>query len=120
MVLKVDDNIDIDMLVNLEAKEDFIKYQVIDKAIADLFEAQRLMRAQDVDKAIGMLERVEEDVPHISVVPDLLGSAHYLKKNYKSALDNYKKAYRINPDNRDAYKMTNYLNKSLKVSKGKK
>jgi tetratricopeptide (TPR) repeat protein len=105
------------ILVNLEPREDFLKYSKIDKNIAELFEAQRLMRAQQYDEAINILRVVGDKEPYLSIVPEFIGSAYYLKKQNRKSLDFYKKAYRINPENRDAFTMKNYLEKALGVTK---
>lgn len=108
---------DMGMLVNLEPREDFLKYPKIDRNIASLFEAQRLLRAQQYDEAIGVLKKVGDSEPYLSIIPEFIGSAYYLKKENRKSLDFYKKAYRINPDNRDAFVMKNYLEKALGVTK---
>ena len=108
---------EMDMLVNLEPREDFLKYPKIDKNIAELFEAQRLLRAKQYDEAISVLKGVGEKEPFLSIIPEFIGSAYYLKKQNRKSLDFYKKAYRINPENRDAFVMKNYLEKALGVTK---
>lgn len=108
---------DLSILVNLEPREDFLKYQQIDQNIATLFEAQRLLRAKQYEEAISMLRKVSESEPYLSIVPELIGSAYYLKKENRKSLDFYKRAYRINPENKDAFVMKNYLEKALGVSK---
>lgn len=108
---------DLSILVNLEPREDFLKYQQIDQNIASLFEAQRLLRAKQYEEAISMLRKVSDNEPYLSIVPELIGSAYYLKKENRKSLDFYKRAYRINPENKDAFVMKNYLEKALGVSK---
>ncbi|MGB0454830.1 MAG: hypothetical protein ACPGJV_14065, partial [Bacteriovoracaceae bacterium] len=95
----------------------FLKYREIDKHVAKLFEAQRLLRAQNVDDAISLLKKVQEDQPFLSIVPEFLGSAYYLKKDNRRSLDFYKQAFRVNPENQDAFVMKNYLEKALGVRK---
>lgn len=108
---------DMEMLLNLQPEEDFLKYQEIDKNVADLFEAQRLLRSKQYDEAITLLNKISEDEPFLSVVPEFLGSAYYLKKDNRRSLDFYKKAYRLNTNNKDAFVMKNYLEKALGVTK---
>ena len=47
---------------------------------------------------------------------ELLGSAYYLKKDFRSSLGAYRKAFSLNPDNMDAYRMKLYLEKSFNVA----
>jgi tetratricopeptide (TPR) repeat protein len=104
---------DIELSINLNPKDDILHYRQIDKNMNDIFESQRLMRAQQYDEAITLLKIVEQEQPKISIVPELIGSAFYLKKNQKASLTWFEKAYRMNPENKDAYTMKSYLKKSL-------
>lgn len=86
---------------------------LLDKSMSSLFEAQRLLRGQQFDEAITLLKKTEEDLNQLSIVPEMIGGAYYLKKDIKSALTWYQKAYRLNPNNKDAFNMKNYLEKAL-------
>ena len=111
---------DISLNISLIPKEDTLAIQKIDKSIAELFEAQRLLRSNQYDQAIALLKTTESTQGNLSVIPEMLGSAYYLKKDHKGALAWYEKAYRINPSNKDAYTMKEYLRKALGISNGKK
>jgi tetratricopeptide (TPR) repeat protein len=104
---------DLDMNLTLTAKEDFLVYRKIDRAINEIFEAQRLIRAQQYDDAITLLKNVEKNQENLSIVPEIIASAQYLKKDLKTSLVWYEKAYRKNPENKDAYVMKTYLRKAL-------
>lgn len=104
---------DIELSISLLAREDILDYQKIDRSINDLFESQRLMRAQQYDDAMVLLKNVEKEQPKISIIPEFIGNALYLKKDQKGALVWYEKAYRINPENRDSFAMKSYLKKAL-------
>lgn len=110
---------DMEITVNLEPVQEFLKYKNIDKSINELFEAQRLVRLQQYDQAIELLKRTEEKEKNISAIPELIGAAYYLKKDLKASLAYYKKAFRLNPDNSDAFQMKAYLEKSLGEENGK-
>lgn len=104
---------DLGINVNLEPVQDFMKYRNIDRSINELFEAQRLIRASQYDDAIEKLKKIEGDEKSLSIVPEMIASTYYLKKEMKSALAWYKKAYRVNPENKDAFMMKAYLEKSI-------
>jgi tetratricopeptide (TPR) repeat protein len=104
---------DIELSITLTPKEDILHFRKIEKSINDMFEAQRLMRSQQFDDAITLLKTVEIDQPKFSLVPELIGSTYYLKKDYRASLTWYEKAYRMNPENKDAFIMKSYLKKSL-------
>lgn len=86
---------------------------LLDKSITQLFEAQRQIRSQQFDEAISLLKKIEEEQSQLSIIPEMIGGAFYLKKDMKSALLWYQKAYRLNPNNKDAFTMKNYLEKAL-------
>jgi tetratricopeptide (TPR) repeat protein len=104
---------DIELSINLLPKDDILHFRKIEKSINDLFESQRLMRAQQYDQAITLLKTIETEQPKISIVPEMLGSAFYLKKDQRASLTWYEKAYRMNPENKDAFTMKAYLKKAL-------
>lgn len=110
---------DLDMNLTLTAKEEFLAYRKIDRAINEIFEAQRLIRAQQYDEAIALLKNVEKSQENLSIVPEIIASAQYLKKDLKTSLLWYEKAYRKNPENKDAYVMKTYLRKALGLNDAK-
>jgi tetratricopeptide (TPR) repeat protein len=104
---------DLALTINLESSQDFTKYKVVDQSINELFEAQRFIRSQLYDEAIEKLKKLEADEKNLSIIPEMIASTYYLKKDMKSALGWYRKAYRVNPDNKDAFTMKTYLEKSM-------
>jgi tetratricopeptide (TPR) repeat protein len=104
---------DIELNMNMVAKEDILEFRKLDKSINDLFESQRLLREQQYTDAISLLKNIEKEQPKLSIVPEMIGSAQYLAKDQKAALSWYEKAYRLNPENKDAYTMKSYLRKAL-------
>lgn len=111
---------DIELSINLNPKDDILHYRKIEKSINDIFESQRLMRAQQYDDAIVLLKSAEIEQPKISIIPELIGSAFYLKKDQKASLTWFEKAYRMNPENKDAFTMKAYLKKALGGDDAKK
>lgn len=103
---------DIELSINLIPKDDILHYRKIEKGINDIFESQRLIRAQQYDDAITLLKAVEIEQPQISIIPELIASAFYLKKDQKASLTWFEKAYRMNPENKDAFTMKSYLRKA--------
>lgn len=110
---------DLSLNFNLEPVQEFTKYKQVDKAINELFEAQRLIRSSQYDDAIEKLKALENSEKSLSIIPELIASTYYLKKDMTNALAWYRKAYRVNPDNKDAFMMKSYLEKSLGTDDGK-
>jgi len=65
------------------------------------------------------LKLLENSEKNLSIIPELIASTYYLKKDMANALTWYKKAYRVNPENKDAFMMKSYLEKSLGTDDGK-
>lgn len=107
---------DIELKINLIPKDDIVLYRNIDKTITGMFESQRLMRAGQYDDAVTLLKKLEIDQPKLSIIPEFLGSAYYLKKDNKGSLMMYENAYRMNPENKDAYLMKEYIRKAISGS----
>ncbi len=111
-------NNDIVLNVNLDISKNIKMTKRIDKLVTELFDIQRLVRAKNYDDAIKNVDKLEKDYSQFSTVYEIKAGALYLKKNYKQALSFYRKAFNINPDNLDAYRMKTYLEKHF-ASKGK-
>lgn len=110
---------DIELNMNLPPREDILEFRKIDKSMNDLFESQRLLRAGQYADALTLLKALEKEQPRLSIVPEMIGSSLYLSKDQKGSLTWFEKAYRMNPDNKDAYIMKTYLRKVLGVSDAK-
>lgn len=94
-------------------------FKKMDFNVNQMFEAQRLMRAQQYDEAINLLKRAEVDQAQLSIIPELIGSAYYLKRDMRASLVWYEKAYRMNLENKDAFTMKEYLRKALGLNNEK-
>ncbi|MGI4993834.1 tetratricopeptide repeat protein [Halobacteriovorax sp. GFR7] len=108
---------DIDISANLKVEKDIELAQDFDFLVGDLFDVLRLMRGKNFDLAFAKLEKLELKFPHFSIIHEMKGSISYLKKDFKNSLAFYRKAFGINPKNREAYKMKIYLEKKFNVSK---
>ncbi|MCB9060676.1 MAG: hypothetical protein H6622_04065 [Halobacteriovoraceae bacterium] len=109
----------IELDVRLDQSQDVVLMKKFDSIHKKLFESQRLIRIKSYDQAIKMLENIEIDFIPVSAVYEMLGSAFYLKKDFKNSLNYYRKAFSLNADNLDAYAMMAYLEKSLGVATGR-
>jgi|GEM_PF-592274 len=111
---------DIELAVNMEVSKNLKMVKDVDYLVNQLFDIQRQIRVKDYTNAISKLEQLEKDFPHYSVVYELKGSAYYLNKDFAKALSYYRKAFSINPENRDAYVMKLYLEEkfNLKTNTG--
>ena len=106
---------DIEMSVNLDISKNIKMIKDLDYLMVELFDVQRQIRAKDYTSALNKLDGLEKDFPHYSIIYELKGSAYYLNKDFSKALNFYRKAFSINPDNRDAYNMKIYLEKKFNL-----
>lgn len=101
---------------NLEIERDIQITQDVDLLVTDLFDVLRMMRVKDFASAFSKLDKLETKFPHYSIIYEMKGSISYMQKEFKKALNYYRKAFGINPKNREAYKMKVYLEKKFQVA----
>jgi tetratricopeptide (TPR) repeat protein len=106
-------NADIEISTKLELQDDYSLMLKVDDASQGMFEAQRLMRAKNYDAAITKLDEILKKFPRLSILYELKGTALYLSKKPIEALEQYKEAFKYNPQNFDAFKMKEYLEKTI-------
>jgi tetratricopeptide (TPR) repeat protein len=108
-------NVDLTLSANLELSKNVSNIKEHDLLMNELFDVQKLIRARNFNDAINKLGDLEKKNPGLSIIPELRATALYLNKNVEGALSYYRKAFSINPDNADAYRMKVYLEKKLGV-----
>ena len=105
----------VDLTVNMNPVKTIIEQKQNDELIAQLFDIQRQIRTKDYAAAIGRLVELEKTYPNYSIISELIGSAYYLDQKFKEALGYYRKAFSVNPENKDAFIMKNYLEKKFNL-----
>jgi tetratricopeptide (TPR) repeat protein len=108
-------NVDMTLTANLELSKNITNLKEHDLLMNELFDVQKLIRARNFSDAISKLTDLEKKNPNLSIIPELRATALYLNKDVEAALSYYRKAFAINPDNADAYRMKVYLEKKLGV-----
>lgn len=104
---------DVEIVTKLELVDDYATMIKFDEAAQGMFEVQRLIRSKSYDSAISKLDELLKKFPRLSILYELKGSAFYLNKRPLEALELYKEAFKYNPMNFDAFKMKDYLEKTL-------
>jgi tetratricopeptide (TPR) repeat protein len=113
-------SMDIDLDVNLEISKNLEMVQDLDLLTGDLFDVQRMIRVKDFLSSLKKLDLLERKFPHYSIIAEMKGSVFYLMKEYKRSLGFYRKAFALNPENREAYQMKLYLEKKFKINEKEK
>lgn len=107
---------DIAVNVNMTVDRNMRMTQDFDILMSELFDVQRMIRTKDYDSSMQKLDVLIKKFPHFSIVYEMKGSIFYLMKEFKRSLTFYRKAFAVNPKNRDAYRMKTYLEKKFKVA----
>jgi tetratricopeptide (TPR) repeat protein len=108
-------SVDMSLSANLELSKAISNIKEHDLLMNELFDVQKLIRSRNFKDAISKLESLEEKNQGLSIIPELRATAMYLNKDVEGALSYYRKAFALNPDNADAYRMKTYLEKKLGV-----
>jgi hypothetical protein len=107
---------DIALNVNMTVSRDMRMTQDFDLLMSELFDVQRMIRTKDYSSSMSKIDDLIKKFPHFSIVYEMKGSIFYLMKEFKRSLTFYRKAFAVNPKNRDAYRMKLYLEKKFKIS----
>jgi tetratricopeptide (TPR) repeat protein len=108
---------DVRVNANLQVEKNLKLATDFDFLVTDLFDALRMTRLKDFESSNQKLDLLIKKFPHFSVVYEMKGMNFYLKKDFKKALNFYKKAFSVNPKNREAYRMMTYLEKKFNINK---
>lgn len=68
-------------------------------------EAQSHLAGRKLDQAQITLNTLVGEFETVSVLHDLLGNVHYLRKDLSSALESYRRSYELNPNNSETFRM---------------
>ncbi len=108
-------NVDINLNVNMKVFSKITQIKDHDLLMIKLFNIQKLIRGKNIGDALIELGKLEEKYADFSIVAELKATAYYINKDVENALSYYRKAFSLNSDNIDAYKMKVYLEKKLGV-----
>lgn len=106
---------DLELTANLELDEAISNIKEHDSLMNQLFDVQKLVRGRNFRDALAKLDDLEVKHPALSIIPEMKATAYYMNKEVESALSYYRKAFSLNSDNHDAYRMKLYLEKKLGV-----
>lgn len=106
----------IELSFKLKISRDIELTKKFDSIANQLFEAQRLTRDKNFENALKILDEIEKEEKYLSITNEMKGGIYYLKKDFNTALSYYRKAFSINAENKDAYSMKLYLEKSLGIN----
>jgi len=108
-------DVDIELTANLELDKAISNIKEHDLLMNKLFDVQKMVRGRNFRDAILKLDELEKQHPNLSIIPELKATAYYMSKEVEQALSYYRKAFSLNPDNADAYRMKLYLEKKMGI-----
>ena len=109
-------SVDIDLHINMITDDKIKTIKHHDQLMSELFDVQRMIRGNNTRDALVKLDELEKEYKHFSIVSELKATAYYMNKDMENSLTYYRKAFALNPDNVDAYKMKVYLEKKMGVT----
>jgi tetratricopeptide (TPR) repeat protein len=115
LLLAKTSDVDMQLTANLELSKTVSNIREHDLLMNNLFDVQKLIRGKNFRDALTKLDELEVKHPLLSVIPELKATAYYMNKEVENALSYYRKAFALNPENSDAYRMKLYLEKKLNV-----
>lgn len=103
-------NFDINFSIELrEPEKDGNESQPMNQTVDKLFEVQRLVKVGRLEDALEMIKILQASQPNIAAANEMQGGIFFIQKDIPKALDAYRKAVRLNPDNSEALSMMRYL-----------
>jgi tetratricopeptide (TPR) repeat protein len=109
------EDVDLELTANLELDQAISNHKEHDLLMNQLFDVQKMIRGRNFRDALLRLDDLEKKHPTLSIIPELKATSYYMNKEVENALSYYRKAFTLNPDNTDAYRMKVYLEKKLGV-----
>lgn len=113
LLLAKTSDVDMELTATLELDPAISNIKEHDLLMNDLFDVQKLIRGRNFKDALSKLEDLEKAHPRMSIIPEMKATAYYMNKEVENALSYYRKAFALNPENADAYRMKVYLEKKL-------
>lgn len=115
VLLAKTDDVDLELTANLELDQAISNIKEHDALMNQLFNVQKLIRGRNFADALEQLTQLEKKHPSLSIIPEMKATAYYMNKEVENALSYYRRAFALNPDNHDAYRLKVYLEKKLGV-----
>lgn len=81
----------------------------LEKVARGVADAQYQMKLKNYEQAERTLNQLTTDFPNVSVLHDLLGNIHYLRKDIDRALSSYRRSQAIAPNNSETSRMIKKL-----------
>jgi tetratricopeptide (TPR) repeat protein len=120
VLLAKTEEVDLELTANLELDPAISNLKEHDSLMNQLFDIQKLIRGRNFQDAISSLGLLETKHPALSIIPEMKATAYYMNKEVENALSHYRRAFALNPENHDAYRMKVYLEKKLGIDVGAK
>ncbi len=92
--------------VDLKSEKTKDRQEQLAKSLARI---SNLMNKKKYEDAERLLSQMTSDFPHVSVAWDFLGNISYLRHDYKSAQNFYRRSLAINPENSETRQMIEKL-----------
>ncbi len=104
--------IDLSIKRDLQPQRDLLSQEWLNRNVSKMFEIRRLVESKRLGEALNQIRQVKSELPLVSAVHELEGGILLLKGDYRSSVDAYRLAVKLNPENTEAAKMVKYLERT--------
>ena len=103
------------MLKLIEDKKQTVEISSAEKALDQLFLAQRFALTNEFERALIEIDKVLNNFPRLARALSMKASIYYAKGDFKESLNWYEKAIEANPQLREAVEMSALVRKKLRL-----
>lgn len=89
-------------------------YRKTNQVIAQLFTVHKLIQKKRFTKAIKIVNEIVAENPNIATAYEMYGTIYFLQKDYVKSYDNWIKVIELEPENVEAQKMVELIEKAKK------
>lgn len=104
--------IDLSIKRDLEPTRDRLAQEWLNRNVSKMFEIRRLVESKRLSEALSQIRQVKTELPLVSAVHELEAGILLLMGDYRSSVDAYRLAVKLNVDNTEAAKMVRYLERT--------
>jgi len=104
--------IDLTIVRTMESKKDLEQQVWLNTQVEDIFEVTRLVKAARYADALELIQRIKNEIPSVATVHELEGGILLLRGDYRAAVDAYRLAVKYNPENVEAARMVEKLERT--------
>jgi len=96
----------------LQPKRDYEMQAWLNQHVTQMFEVRQLVQNNRYKEALQIIRRLKEQTPMVATLHQMEGGIQLLLRDYAAALQAYRTAARLDPENAESVKMTRQLERT--------